>query len=152
MFGGVFRQGYILESAYIFKEKSWEPVVECAGDTLIYSMPVSSGFHDKNFKFLISREEFEVLKRDEERRYFLYAVLHSRYQMHPPCSDLLVDHYIQLILLGVVPEVERLLSLRDAESNGAVSSLAQNYLGRDLKFLKKGFWFKKRYAFWPFSR
>ena len=35
---------------FLFKEKSWEPVVEYDGNDLTYTVPVACGHFDKTFK------------------------------------------------------------------------------------------------------
>ena len=127
---------------YVFKEKSWEPVVLAEEDTLIYSMPVACGFIHKFFRFQISLEELHILKVDEERRYFLYAILHHRYQSRPSSNTLQSDHHFKQILFGRKNEVENMLSLQDVESNGAVSNLVRVYMGRDQKSMMAGRWFQ----------
>ncbi len=127
---------------FFFKENSWEPIVECDGNNLMYSVPVACGHFDKTLRFSISQEEFEVLKCDEERRYFLYAVLHCHYQSRPRAQAPQVDPHIQQVLFGTISEVEKLMCLRDAEHNGAVSNLVRVYMGRDQSAMRSGRWFK----------
>ncbi len=131
---------------FVFKERSWEPVVEVSNGALIYCMPVACGHFDKQFKFQISHEEFDILKSDEERRYFLYAVLHYRYQPIS-ISTALQPHYgFEQILFGSEEKVERFLSSEDAKSKGAVSNLVRLYMKRDQKLMRAGKWFHKRGA------
>ena len=133
-------------NTFLFKEKSWEPVVEVSDGALIYNMPVACGHFDKQFKFQISNEEFDVLKSDEERRYFLYAVLHARYQSISISTALQPHFGFEQILFGSIEKVERFLSSEDAKSNGAVSNLVRVYLKRDQKPMLAGEWFHKRGA------
>lgn len=131
-------------STFIFKEKSWEPVVEVNDGALIYCVPVACGHFEKQFNFEISNEEFDVLKSDEERRYFLYAVLHYRYQALS-ISTALQPHYgFEQILFGNVEEVERFLSSEDIKSNGSVSNLVGIFMQREQKPMQAGKWFLKR--------
>ena len=130
---------------FAFKEKSWEPVVAIQTDgALIYQMPVASGHFDKHFSFQISQAAFDVLKADEERRYFLYAALHSIYQSRPQSSALQSDPLIRQILCGTCAEVETALTLRDAASNGAVSNLIRILMDRDQEPMRNGRWFQVR--------
>ena len=133
------------KGTYVFRHKSWEPVVEIESNGLIYAMPVACGHFDRVFRFAISESEFEILKSDAERRYFLYAVLHSRYQTKQKAAEvagtLQNDSHFQRILFGSVEDVVNLLNLRDAESNGAVSNLAGTLLGREQQTMRDGSWF-----------
>lgn len=133
-------------NTFLFKEKSWEPVVEVNDGALIYCMPVGCGHFDKQFKFQISNEEFDILKSDEERRYFLYAVLHYRYQPISTSTALQPHYGFEQILFGFVEEVERFLSSEDAKSNGAVSNLVRSYMKRDQEPMRSGHWFQNHGA------
>ncbi|MCF2904784.1 hypothetical protein L0666_07275 [Octadecabacter sp. CECT 8868] len=126
---------------HVFREKSWEPVVKIQADTLIYHMPVANGHFDKHFEFSISVDEFEVLKADEERRYFLYALLHSKYQSRLMSETLRTDDFFHDILFGHKERIEQLLSLHDAESNFAVSNLVHILMNREQQPMIEGRWF-----------
>ena len=131
-------------TTHVFKEKSWEPVVKNEGGKLIYHMPVACGHFDKQFKFSISVQEFEVLKADEERRYFLYALLHSQYQSCPMTGTVKTDDSFRDVLLGSEKSVEQLLSAHDAGSNFAVSNLVRILMKREQQPMIEGCWFKDR--------
>ena len=127
--------------AHVFKPKSWEPIVEYQDTHLIYRMPVANGHFDKTFKFEISQQHFQVLKDDVERRYFLYALLHARYQPRAMTNDVLYDRHFDVILLGAKRDVERLLDLQDTQSNRAISNLVTMFLEHDQKKMIAGHWF-----------
>ena len=126
---------------HIFNENSWEPVVEFGEGHFIYVMPVSCGYFDKSFRFAISKTQFEILKADVERRYFLYAVLHYLYQPKAMRNGHQQDPHFALILSGSQPDVEALLTRHDAGSKGAVSNLAASLLTRDQAEIREGRWF-----------
>ena len=126
----------------VFKHEPYEPWVTKQGEQLIYHLPVESGFASLLFTFVISDKHLSVLKTDNERYYFLFAVLHRRYQMKNPASAPKADRHFDLILLGDIPDVERLLNLEDTEGNGAVSNLIQSRMGRKEAPMRSGHWFK----------
>jgi len=129
-------------TTYVFKERSWEPVVKNEGGNLIYHMPVACGHIDKHFKFSISAQEFEVLEADVERRYFLYALLHSQYQSQPISGTVKTDDGFQNVLFGSKKSVEKLLSTHDVETNCAVSNLVRLLMKRERQPMIEGCWFK----------
>ncbi|NQS86239.1 hypothetical protein ACRPHS_12820 [Pantoea allii] len=58
----------------------YEPYVEQKGDTLIYSLPVDSGFITYEFAFEISRDDLDVLLSDDYRRAVLEITAHTLLQ------------------------------------------------------------------------
>jgi len=125
----------------IFERKPFEPWVTEQGDQLTYHLPVESGFASLLFTFAITAEELAVLKTNEERYYFLFAILHRQYQMKNPRTAPKVDKHFDLVLFGNIPDVERLLNLRNSEGNGAVSNLVRITMKRDLEPMRNGKWF-----------
>lgn len=125
----------------VFERKPYEPWVTKQGDQLTYHLPVESGFASLLFTFPITEDELAVLKADEERYYFLFAILHRRYQMQNPASAPKADRHFDLVLFGDTPDVEKLLNLQDAESNGAVSNLIRIKMGREQEPMRNGNWF-----------
>ena len=125
----------------VLERKPYEPWVTKQGDQLTYHLPVESGFASLLFTFAVTADHLAALKADEERYYFLFAVLHQRYQMQNPASAPKADRHFDLVLFGDIPDVERLLNLEDAEGNGAVSSLIRNTIGRAHEPMRSGHWF-----------
>jgi len=128
----------------VLERKPYEPWVTEQDDHLTYHLPVESGFASLLFKFSITSDQLTILEADEERYYFLFAVLHRRYQMQNPASAPNTDRHFNLILFPPTSEVERLLNLEDAEGNGAVSNLIRITMGRDQKKMRNGSWFIDR--------
>ncbi len=126
----------------VFERKPHEPWVTKLGDQLTYHLPVESGFASLQFSFAITTDELAVLRDDEERFYFLFAILHRQYQMQNPTSAPKTDRHFDLVLFGNIPDVERLLNLHDKKSNGAVSNLIRITMGRDIEPMQNGQWFK----------
>lgn len=108
---------------------------------MTYHLPVESGFRSLMFTFVITADQLAVLEADEERYYFLFAILHRRYQMQSPAFAPKTDRHFDLVLFGAVAEVERLLNLEDAEGHGAVSNLIRITMGRDQQRMRNGNWF-----------
>ncbi|MBT2131512.1 hypothetical protein [Aliiroseovarius lamellibrachiae] len=125
----------------VLERKPYEPWVAKQGDQLTYHLPVESGFASLLFTFAITADHLAVLKADDERYYFLFAVLHRRYQMQNPASAPKVDRHFDRVLFGDIPDVERLLNLQDAEGNGAVSNLIRITMGREQAPMLSGQWF-----------
>ena len=65
----------------VLERKPYELWVTKQGDQLTYHLPVESGFASVRFTFAITADHPAVLKTDDERYYFLFAVLHRRYQI-----------------------------------------------------------------------
>ena len=65
----------------VLERKPYELWVTKQGDQLTYHLPVESGFASVRFIFAITADHPAVLKTDDERYYFLFAVLHRRYQI-----------------------------------------------------------------------
>jgi hypothetical protein len=133
-----------IKKTHVFREKSWEPIVEIDGEALVYQMPVACGHFDKSFRFRLDPAEFEILKADEERRYFLYALLHSQYQSKQMTASILTDESFQKVLLDDKNAVEELLSTQDEASNRAVSNLVRILMKRDQQPMIAGIWFAER--------
>jgi hypothetical protein len=125
----------------VLERKPYEPWVTKQGNQLAYHLPVESGFASLLFTFAITADHLAVLRADEERYYFLFAVLHRRYQMQNPASAPKADRHFDLVLFGDIPDVERLLNLQDAEGNGAVSNLIRITMGREPGPMRSGHWF-----------
>lgn len=129
------------EEKVVLERKPYEPWVTKQGDQLTYHLPVESGIASLLFTFEITADELAVLNADEERYYFLFAILHQRYQMQNPASAPKADRHFDLMLFGDIPDVERWLNLRDAEGNGAVSNLIRITMGRNQEPMRRGNWF-----------
>ena len=128
----------------VLERKPYEPWVTEQSDQLIYHLPVERGFASLEFTFVITPEQLAVLKTDEERYYFLFAVLHQWYQPLHPGYGPKTNRHFDTVLFGTVPDVERLLNAQDAKSNGAVSNLVRITMGREQQPMRNGNWFMNR--------
>ncbi len=126
---------------HVFRKRSWEPTVTITNDCLIYELCIAIMHYDKHFRFKISDQEFEVLKSDERRRYFLFGVLHTLYALRPETQDLSQDPHISKVLLGDTDDVDAFLTRMDQASRFEISKLAAEYLQRDSKEFTRGNWF-----------
>ncbi|HHS93751.1 MAG TPA: hypothetical protein ENK63_00190 [Rhodobacterales bacterium] len=127
----------------VLERKPHEPWVTEQGDQLIYHLPVDRGHTAIEFTFVITPDQLAILKSDEERYYFLFAVLHQWYQeMHPGYGPK-ADPHFGIVLHGTETAVENLLNVRNAKSNGAVSNLIRMNMGRAPEPVEAGRWFDK---------
>lgn len=126
----------------VLERKPYEPFVTQEDDGLVYHLPVESGFSSKRFKFSISEEDVAVLKTDNARFYFLFAVLHQKYQMQNPALEPGTDPYFGSILRLPPADVTAILDAADAESKGAVRHMACKLLGRNSDEMGQGRWFE----------
>lgn len=132
-----------MSETIILSRKPFAPLVIRRGGLLIYRLPDESGFASSAYEFPISQEHYRVLRDDEERYYFLISALHHPFQLTKtrlPLAE--VRRYFDLILLGDKVEVEAFLMESDQRSNGALSNLARNFLGRNIADIRAGRWFR----------
>ncbi|MCK0097894.1 DUF6357 family protein [Qipengyuania sp. S6317L1] len=126
----------------VFMKQAWEPYVTADRDgRLIYHLPVESGFASRSFELKITDEHLSILKSDDERFTFLFALLHWLFQRDPMTDHQKAENHLETILLSPNNEVEELLNRVDAQSNGAVSHFAQQKMGRHGERLGNGTWF-----------
>ena len=126
----------------ILEHRPYEPFVTREGEKLTYHLPVESGPISKMFTFEITEDEFTILDADTPRFYFLFALLHEKYQFVLPADGTGYDKLFPRVLLGTGREVEALLNHSDAASNGAIANHVADRLGYDYDALREGEWFQ----------
>ncbi|MBU2980896.1 hypothetical protein KO498_03625 [Lentibacter algarum] len=126
----------------LLEARPYEPFVTREGAQLVYHLPVESSVVSKMFSFEITEDEFGVLDNDAPRFYFLFALLHEKYQYMPPTGETGYDKLFPRVLLGSGRDVEALLTHADKAANGAIAAHVADRLGADFDALREGVWFQ----------
>lgn len=121
----------------------------CAGvvhedGKLMYHFPVASGHADLSFKFEITDDHLQVLQEDEERFYFLFAVMHETHQLPPYPTENARAEIFDTILFASKATVSKFLTNQDARhhAHGGVSNLVRQFMSWGSDLPQPDNWFK----------
>ncbi|WP_341366105.1 DUF6357 family protein [Yoonia sp. BS5-3] len=121
----------------------------CAGvvrvdGKLMYSFPVASGHIDRSFSFEITNDHLQILQEDEERFYFLFAVMHETHQLPPYPTEKMREEIFDTILFANKATVSKFLTHQDARhlAHGGVSNIVRLTLGWEGNLPQPDNWFK----------
>ncbi|WGI21510.1 hypothetical protein [Amylibacter sp. IMCC11727] len=95
-----------------FLGKGWELSVFKNGERLHISIPVDSGFASKSYDFVISQQDFLILKENRYRRMALEFLLHEMLQPRLTrgdvgATDKECNAMITIVLQGSATAIER---------------------------------------------
>ena len=124
----------------VLEMRPYEPHVSQRDGQPVYHLQLKSGAARRELLFEITEEELRVLEADAQRYYFLFALLHLKYQHQADAPRF--DKLFPRILLGAGADIEALLSREDAASNGGLARHVEELLGHDFDMLRGGQWFQ----------
>jgi hypothetical protein len=106
-------------------------------------LDVESGFVSFTVSISISKEDFDVLKQNEERAALLCAAIHHPFQLRQTnLNQNEQKYYLKVILHAPIPEVEKFLTEKDhGSANGAISNFIRLTYGRKQSSMRQGKWF-----------
>jgi hypothetical protein len=104
---------------------------------------VASGHADFTVNFILNKQDFDVIEKDEERAAFLHAALHHPFQLRETnLNNKEQRHFMDVILHGEKSVVESFLTKLDhGDANGAISNMIRITCKREQARMRQGHWF-----------
>ncbi|MEG3755322.1 hypothetical protein [Psychromonas arctica] len=104
---------------------------------------VGSGHADFTVNFILNKQDFDVIEKDEERAAFLHAALHHSFQHRETnLNNKEQRHFLDVILHGEKSVVESFLTQMDhGDANGAISNMIRITCKREQSRMRQGHWF-----------
>lgn len=114
------------------------------GGKLIYYFPVESGHVSYWFEYEITNEYLNVLQTDEERFYFLFALMHHTHQLQPHPTKKMRNEIFNTILLADKTTVSKYLTKNDGRryAHGGISSLVGKFMDWKSNLPQPDNWFR----------